>query len=235
LPALFEVLGQGFEHPAKDPFLYPLLKAAMAGLVGRVAFGKILPGRSGAQYPEDAIQDVAWVPPGSASPVFPSRRIRDKGLQYFPLLVREVHARLRLLPEGHTTAPLYPHSRIYEIASNHHVLGDRSAARASFVGFDYQVGLNGAILPPTTFAFDPDEFFFADEGLDHAVVAVRVTDNGEEPLSAFGWNPLFEEEGKAIVSQWLNLIQHPNGKPNSWAFARDTPSRPPPPPMSTRP
>ena len=135
-------------------------------------------------------------------------------------------------PQGYETGfMISPHPLI----TNHHVLGDRSAARASFVGFDYQVGLNGAILPPTTFAFDPDEFFFADEGLDHAVVAVRVTDNGEEPLSAFGWNPLFEEEGKAIVSQWLNLIQHPNGKPNSWAFARDTPSRPPPPPMSTRP
>jgi V8-like Glu-specific endopeptidase len=98
------------------------------------------------------------------------------------------------------------------LMTNHHVLGDRSVARASFVEFDYQVGLNGAILPTSTFAFDPEEFFFADEGLDYAVVAVRVTGNGEEPLSAFDWNPLFEEEGKAIVSQWLNLIQHPNGE-----------------------
>jgi hypothetical protein len=121
LPALLEVLGQGFEHPAKDPFLDPSLKAAMAGLVGRVAFGKVLPGRSGAQYPEDAVQDIAWVPPGSASAVFSSRRIRDKGFQHFPLLVREVHARLHLLPKGHTTAPLYPHSRIYETASRHEV------------------------------------------------------------------------------------------------------------------
>jgi hypothetical protein len=55
LSAPFEVLGQGFEHPAKDPFLDPILKAAVAGLVGRVAFGQVLPGRSGAQYPEDAV------------------------------------------------------------------------------------------------------------------------------------------------------------------------------------
>jgi len=48
LPTLFEVFGQGFEHAAKDPFLDPPLKAAVAGLIGRVAFGQILPG--GPQY-----------------------------------------------------------------------------------------------------------------------------------------------------------------------------------------
>jgi endonuclease G, mitochondrial len=82
--------------------------------------------------------------------------------------------------------------------TNHHVLGNPSIARASFVEFDYQVGLSGAVLPTTTFAFDPDEFFLADEDLDYAVVAVRATGNEGEPLSAFGWN----------------LIQHPNGETN---------------------
>jgi hypothetical protein len=48
-------LGPSFEHPAKDPFLDPLLEAAVAGLVGRVAFGQVLPRRPGAQYPEDAV------------------------------------------------------------------------------------------------------------------------------------------------------------------------------------
>jgi hypothetical protein len=55
LPALFEVFGQSFEYSAKNSFLDPLLEAAMAGLVGRVTFGQILPGSPGAQYPEDAI------------------------------------------------------------------------------------------------------------------------------------------------------------------------------------
>jgi hypothetical protein len=89
----------------------------VAGLVGRVAFGKVLPGRPGAQYPEDAVQDIAWVSPGPASSVFSSRWLWDKKLQYFPLLVCEVHAALLLLLEGHMTAPLYPCFRIYEIAS----------------------------------------------------------------------------------------------------------------------
>ncbi len=55
LPTLFEVFGQSFEHVAKDSFFDPLLKAAMAGLVGGIALGKILPGCSGTQDPEDAV------------------------------------------------------------------------------------------------------------------------------------------------------------------------------------
>jgi hypothetical protein len=108
LPALLEVFGQSFEHFAQNPLLDPLLKATVRGLVGRVAFGKVLPGRPGAQYPEDAVQDIAWVSPGPASSVFSSRWLWDKKLQYFPLLVCEVHAALLLLLEGHMTAPLYP-------------------------------------------------------------------------------------------------------------------------------
>lgn len=72
--------------------------------------------------------------------------------------------------------------------------------------------MNGAVLPTTTFAFDPDECFFADEDLDYAIVAVQSTGTEGRQLSGFGWNPLIEEEGKAIVAQWLNLIQHPNGE-----------------------
>jgi hypothetical protein len=55
LPALFEIFARGFEYAAKNSFLDPLLKATVASLVGRVAFGKVFPGRSGAQYPEDAV------------------------------------------------------------------------------------------------------------------------------------------------------------------------------------
>jgi hypothetical protein len=117
LPTPFEVFGQSFEYRREDPSFDPLLEAPMTGLIGWVAFGKVLPGRSGAQYPEDAVQDVARIPPGSASPVFSPRWIRDKRLQHFPLLVGEVHAPLLPL-KGHITEPLYPHFYIYEMASS---------------------------------------------------------------------------------------------------------------------
>jgi hypothetical protein len=89
----------------------------MAGLVGRVAFRKILPGSARTHYPEDAVQNVARISPGPASAIVSSRWIRDKRLQYFPLLVGEVHVAVLLLLEGHRTDPLYPPFPIYEIAS----------------------------------------------------------------------------------------------------------------------
>jgi endonuclease G len=86
--------------------------------------------------------------------------------------------------------------------TNHHVLGDKAIARTSVVEFDYQVSVTGALLQTTNFSIDPDTFFFADERLDYAIVAVRETaQNGR--LSEYGWNPLIEEEGKAIISQWV--------------------------------
>ncbi|CAA9448159.1 Serine protease, subtilase family [uncultured Rubrobacteraceae bacterium] len=98
------------------------------------------------------------------------------------------------------------------LMTNHHVLRDPSVARESLVEFDYQLGQDGAAVPTTTFALDPDEFFFADENLDYAVVAVGHAAKEGRPLSGFGWNSLIEEEGKTVVSQWLNFIQHPNGE-----------------------
>ncbi len=98
------------------------------------------------------------------------------------------------------------------LMTNHHVLEEQVIARQSLVEFDYQIGLRGDLLPTTTFAFEPDVFFFADEYLDYAVVAVQKIGSGGRKLTSFGWNPLIEQEGKAIISQWLNIIQHPNGE-----------------------
>ena len=117
LSPLLEVFGQCFENIRENPFLNPSLKAAMAGLVGWVAFWKVFPGRSSAKYPENAVQDVPWVSPGSSPTVFSARRLGDKRLQHFPLLVGEIQV-LLLLPRGCTTEPLYPRFHIYEIASS---------------------------------------------------------------------------------------------------------------------
>jgi hypothetical protein len=113
----FEIFCQGFEYATKDPFFDPSLEATVAGLVGRVAFWEILPRRAGTQYPQDGVENIAWVSPGSAPAIFSLRGIWDKWFQYLPLLVCEVHA-LFLLPEGCKTEPLYLHFHIYEIASS---------------------------------------------------------------------------------------------------------------------
>ncbi len=104
------------------------------------------------------------------------------------------------------------------LMTNHHVLADRAAARASLVEFNYQRKASGELVASTTFAFDPDTFFFADRRLDYAVVAVQETAANAKSLGEFGWNPLIEDQGKAIIAQWLNIIQHPNGEPKQLAL-----------------
>jgi V8-like Glu-specific endopeptidase len=98
------------------------------------------------------------------------------------------------------------------LMTNHHVLGDPALARASLVEFDYQLAVDGSPRPTFSFAVDPATFHVTDRVLDYAVVAVQpVAATGGRRLQDFGFNPMIEEEGKAIAAQWVNIIQHPNG------------------------
>jgi V8-like Glu-specific endopeptidase len=103
------------------------------------------------------------------------------------------------------------------LMTNHHVLGDREMARTSLIEMDYEIGTGGA-FPTAAFSIDIDSFFAAEEHLDYAVVGVRPESANGRPLSEFGWNSLIEEEGKAIVAQWVNIVQHPNGEPKQYGL-----------------
>lgn len=99
------------------------------------------------------------------------------------------------------------------LITNHHVLGDPATARNSIAEFDYQRRNDGSLIQSTSFALDPDMFFYADQDLDYACVAVRQTSSTGRPLTNYGYNHLSEAEGKAIAAQWANIIQHPSGEP----------------------
>ena len=90
----------------------------MAGLVRWIASREILPGSACAKYPEDAVEDVSGLPPGSSPAIFSARRFWDQSLQHFPLFVGEVHAPF-LPPKECATSTLYPPLYIYELASSH--------------------------------------------------------------------------------------------------------------------
>lgn len=94
------------------------------------------------------------------------------------------------------------------LLTNHHVLADARAAGLSSVQFGYQDGPGGQPLAPLEFAFDPDRFFFADDAMDFALVAVRAT---PAELNQFGFNRLLTAEGKAIIGDFVTIIQHPGG------------------------
>ncbi|SEH00878.1 endonuclease G [Nonomuraea solani] len=94
------------------------------------------------------------------------------------------------------------------LLTNHHVLGSAGTAGGSSVEFDYQDGIDGGPLPLRGFGLDPGRFFFADPELDFALVAVKATP-GE--LAPFGFNRLVAAEGKAIIGDFVTIIQHPGG------------------------
>ena len=115
--------------------------------------------------------------------------------------IRDAAGRL----EGYGTASLVSSALLL---TNHHVLPDAATARSSVIEFDYQDGVDGKPLPTVVHPLDPDRFFLADEERDFALVAVRAT---PAELAHFGFNRLIEDEGKAIIGEFVTIVQHPRG------------------------
>lgn len=99
------------------------------------------------------------------------------------------------------------------LMTNNHVLGDAAEAADSVVEFDYYTRSDGAPATVTVFSLQPEVFFLTDPDLDFTLVAVAEAGTRGVPLASFGWNQLIPDEGKAIIGQWVNVIQHPNGEP----------------------
>jgi endonuclease G len=95
------------------------------------------------------------------------------------------------------------------LLTNHHVLPDAATAAPSVIEFDFEDGPDGQPRQSRNFAFAPDALFIADEHLDFAVVAV---DPGAAALAGYGFNPLTEAEGKAIIGEFVTIVQHPRGE-----------------------
>lgn len=97
------------------------------------------------------------------------------------------------------------------LLTNNHVLGDEATAAASFVAFNFEDTLEGQVGPEHRFELRPQNLFLTSPELDYTVVAVApVTDEGKELLD-FGYIPLTSTQGKALLGEPLNVIQHPNG------------------------
>jgi V8-like Glu-specific endopeptidase/surfactin synthase thioesterase subunit len=100
------------------------------------------------------------------------------------------------------------------LLTNQHVLSSATQARRCLVEFNYQENASGEIQASEVFALAPAELFLCDEEHDYALVAV-TPDPG---LAAYGWLPLIEDQGKLLVGETVNIIQHPNGEPKQLAI-----------------
>lgn len=98
------------------------------------------------------------------------------------------------------------------LLTNHHVLRDAEEAARSKVEFDYEIGRLGREKTVRRFGLDPGRFFLSDRDLDFALVAVTETDPSGTTLGSFGYCPLIRDEGKILIDDPVNIIQHPSGR-----------------------
>lgn len=95
------------------------------------------------------------------------------------------------------------------LLTNHHVLPNVEMARESTIEFDFEDGPDGQARQSHRVPLAPERLFVADEELDFALVAV---DADAEALAKYGYNPLIGAEGKAVIGEFVTIIQHPRGE-----------------------
>jgi V8-like Glu-specific endopeptidase len=98
------------------------------------------------------------------------------------------------------------------LLTNNHVLPSAGVARFSEIEFDYQNDRFGHPLPLQVYRLEPDTFFLTDKRLDFALVAVALKSTTGTSLESYSWVRLRAESGKTLISQPLNIIQHPRGE-----------------------
>ncbi|TQK50390.1 endonuclease I [Streptomyces sp. SLBN-118] len=108
------------------------------------------------------------------------------------------------------------------LMTNNHVLRTADEASNGVIEFNFQAGLDGQPLLPVVFRLEPQTFFVTDRDLDFSVVAVAQRSQDGQPLTPFGRLPLREAEGKVILGEVVNIIQHPNGEPKQLALRENT-------------
>lgn len=98
--------------------------------------------------------------------------------------------------------------------TNQHVVSSAAAARNFFLEFDNE--LDSAKRPLTMTRFEIDATFFLSDpenDLDFALMAVGARVNGPRQLADFGFLPLLDTPDKHIKGVFVNVIQHPSGRP----------------------
>lgn len=104
------------------------------------------------------------------------------------------------------------------LLTNNHVLASSQEAERGVIEFNYQSGTGGRTLLPVVFALEPGRFFVTDQDLDFTLVAVADRSPGGDALDGFSWLRLSEAQGKVILGEKVNIIQHPNGEPKQLAL-----------------
>jgi endonuclease G, mitochondrial len=98
------------------------------------------------------------------------------------------------------------------VMTNNHVLPTAEDASRSKIEFDYQQDRSGKFLTVHRFILQPDIFFLTDKKLDFSLIAVAQESEAGKPLLHYGFSQLLKTEGKIIIGEPINIIQHPLGQ-----------------------
>ncbi|MET0606132.1 MAG: DNA/RNA non-specific endonuclease [Beijerinckiaceae bacterium] len=98
------------------------------------------------------------------------------------------------------------------LMTNNHVLKSADDAARSRAEFDYQRNVSGELMQPHTFELRPDQFFLTDPAHDFTLVAVAPASKLGRALDSYPYSPLISVEGKIIITNPVNIVQHPLGE-----------------------
>ncbi len=107
------------------------------------------------------------------------------------------------------------------LITNAHVLRNENDAMMCRAEFGYEHDAHGAMVKSVAFDFDPQSFFISSpvNELDYTVVAVKPRSvDGAHELGEYGYLRLIARSGKALLGEWINVIQHPDGRPKAVAL-----------------
>jgi endonuclease G, mitochondrial len=116
---------------------------------------------------------------------------------------------------GHGTGFLVSPSLLL---TNNHVLENANVACFSLAQFNYEVDLNLMPRAVKSFRLEPERLFITDTKLDFTLVAVEDNSVDGTQLSEFGFLPLLTGSGKALLGEYVSIIQHPSGAPKAIAI-----------------
>lgn len=107
------------------------------------------------------------------------------------------------------------------IMTNNHVIATQAEAAPSIVEFNFYVQPDGHTATPIVFNLDPRTFFVTNPQLDYTLLAVQPVNADGVPLASRGWNPLLPDQGKILVGERANILQHPQGNPQQLALRQN--------------
>lgn len=97
------------------------------------------------------------------------------------------------------------------LITNNHVLPSSEISSNSIAQFNYEQDFNFIERKSEKFKLKPDTFFMTNVELDFTLIAIEEKSLSGNGISDFGYLPLIKQTGKALLGEYVSIIQHPNG------------------------